>query len=84
MILSILINQLIRTGISYPKARELALIEFLGSHSKYKQILNHRNNILGIEYLKAIKKYKSTIKPITIKRRVHILRLISTSLLATL
>ena len=66
--LSILINQLIRTGISYPKARELALIEFLGSHSKYKQILNHPNNILGIEYLKAIKKYKSTIKPITIKR----------------
>lgn len=66
--LSLLISQHVKTGISYPKARELALMQFLGGRSKYKQALNHPNNILGIEYLKALKKYRSHIKPITIKR----------------
>lgn len=66
--LSSLISQHVRTGISYPKAREIALMQFLGGHTKYKQALNHPNNILGIEYLKALKKYRSPIKPITIKR----------------
>ena len=66
--LSALINQNLRTGVSYPKAREIALMQFLGGHEKHKQALNNPNNILGIEYLKALKKYKSNIKPITIKR----------------
>ena len=66
--LSVLINQFSRTGLSYPKARELALMQFLGGHTKHKQALNSPNNILGIEYLKALKKYRSNIKPITIKR----------------
>lgn len=66
--LSILINQYLKTGVSYPKAREMALMQFLGGHTKHKQALNSPNNILGIEYLKALKKYRSQIKPITIKR----------------
>lgn len=66
--LSLLINQHVKTGISYPRAREMALMQFLGGNTKYKQALNNPNNILGIEYLKALKKYKSPIKPITIKR----------------
>lgn len=66
--LSSLINQLMKTGVSYPKAREAALMQFLGGHPKHKQALNNPNNILGIEYLKALKKYRSAIQPITIKR----------------
>ena len=66
--LSLLINQHVKTGVSYPRAREMALMQFLGGNTKYKQALNNPNNILGIEYLKALKKYKSPIKPITIKR----------------
>lgn len=66
--LSVLINQYVKTGISYPKAREMALMQFLGNSQKHKQALNHPNNILGIEYLKALKKYRSPIRPITIKR----------------
>lgn len=66
--LSLLINQYVKTGISFPRAREMALMQYLGGHTKYKQALNSPNNILGIEYLKALKKYKSPIKPITIKR----------------
>ena len=66
--LSVLINQHLHTGVSYPKAREMALMQYLGGHTKHKQALNNPNNILGIEYLKALKKYKSPIKPITIKR----------------
>lgn len=66
--LSLLINQHVKTGISFPRAREMALMQYLGGHSKHKQALTNPNNILGIEYLKALKKYKSPIKPITIKR----------------
>lgn len=66
--LSFLIQQHLKSGISYPQAREIALMQFLGENTKYKQALNNPNNILGIEYLKALKKYKSPIKPVTIKR----------------
>lgn len=66
--LSSLINQHLKTGVSYPRAREMALMQFLGGHPQHKEALNHPNNILGIEYLKALKKYKSPIEPITIKR----------------
>ena len=72
----------ISKGISFPKAREEALISYLEnieSNNKkdnntkiniynLKNVLSAPNNILGIEYLKAIKKSKSTIKPIAIER----------------
>ena len=66
--LSLLINQHVKTGVSFPRAREMALMQYFSGHPKYKQALTNPNNILGIEYLKALKKYKSPIKPITIKR----------------
>ncbi len=55
-------------GLSYPKARENALLLYLNDVRKYANILSSPNNILGIEYLKAIKKLKSKIIPYTIKR----------------
>ena len=55
-------------GFSYPKARENALMFYLGDVRKYANILSSPNNILGIEYLKAMKKLKSNLSAITIKR----------------
>lgn len=66
---SALISKQLRSGLSYPKARELAIQMYFGSSQKYTEILENPNNILGIEYLKALKKYKSPIRPITLKRK---------------
>ena len=66
---SALIANQLRSGLSYPKARELAIQMYFGSSQKYTDILQNPNNILGIEYLKALKKHKSPIRPITLKRK---------------
>lgn len=63
-----LLSHELKKGISYPKARENALMVYLGDIRKYINILSAPNNILGIEYLKALKKNKSRIKPIAIER----------------
>jgi len=55
-------------GVSFPKARENALLMYLNDIRKYANILSSPNNILAIEYLKALKKTKSKIKPLAIKR----------------
>ncbi|MDR7856371.1 nucleotidyltransferase [Tissierella sp.] len=61
------------TGLSYSVSRSNAIEEYTNTFSTdsqfdYKEILSKSNNILGIEYLKAINKTNSKIKPITIKR----------------
>lgn len=63
-----LITTQLRSGLSYPKAREIALNQYFGSSKKYSEILNNPNNILGVEYLKSIKRHRSHIRPLTIKR----------------
>ncbi len=63
-----LLNHELQTGISYPKARENALLMYVNDIRKYASTLSSPNNILGIEYLKAIKKLKSNILPLTVKR----------------
>ena len=63
-----LINKQLKSGLSYPKARELAVSMYFGSSKKYKEVLENPNNVLGIEYLKSLKKHRSSIRPITIKR----------------
>ncbi len=55
-------------GLSYPQARENALLLYLNDVRKYANVLSNPNNILGIEYLKAIKRLKSKVTPFTIKR----------------
>ena len=55
-------------GVSFPKARENALLMYLNDIRKYANILSSPNNILAIEYLKALKRTKSKIKPMAIKR----------------
>lgn len=62
----------LKEGCSFPEARTKALCKHL--HGDFKDlemlqnVLSSPNNILGIEYMKAIKKCKSNIKPITVKR----------------
>ncbi len=55
------------TGLSYPRARALAIDEILGSLGDHANI-NQSNMILGIEYLKAIKKLDAHITPFLVKR----------------
>ncbi len=55
-------------GLSFPKARENALLMYLNDIRKFSNVLSSPNNILGIEYLKALKKFKSNIVPVTIER----------------
>jgi predicted nucleotidyltransferase len=55
------------TGVSFPKARELTVSELLGE--ELSRILKSPNNILAIEYLKALIEMKSTISPLTISRQ---------------
>lgn len=67
-------------GLSYPRARTLALLQYIENSPKKNIIfsnndlkldshLNSSNNILGIEYIKSLKKLKSTINPMTITRQ---------------
>lgn len=62
-----LLNSELKKGLSFPKARENAILLYLND-KKYLNILNQPNNTLAIEYLKALKKYKSHISPISVKR----------------
>lgn len=63
-----LLNHELSKGLSFPKARENAAVMYLNDIRKYSNVLSSPNNILGIEYLKALKKSRSHIKPLTIKR----------------
>ena len=61
-----LLRQHLRTGVSFPLARATSLQEALPSVSS--DMLSSPNNLLGIEYLKALKRRKSGIRPHTIAR----------------
>ncbi len=63
-----ILNHELSKGISYPKARENALLMYLNDIRKYANVLSSPNNILAIEYLKAIKKLNSKITPFALKR----------------
>ena len=63
-----MLSLFLKDGTSFPKAREQALIDYL-KDTTFASILSSPNNILGIEYLKALKKYSSNINPINIVRK---------------
>lgn len=66
-----LLNKNLKKGFSFPNARKFALVEYLES-SNYEpnviDILEQSNDILGLEYLNALKLYDSKIIPHTIQR----------------
>ena len=51
----------LREGLSFPKARALA-------YPEYASLLAEPNNILGIEYIKALRSTGSLIEPCTVQR----------------
>lgn len=69
-----LLYSYIRDGFSYPVARARAAQHTLDSHSKSKSnladVIPEPNNILGIEYINALRQLGSRIRPVTIKRHM--------------
>lgn len=73
-----LLSDELNKGLSFPKSRENALLGYIKNDNllkndkldfeEYKKALSSPNNILGIEYLKALKKYNSSIQPVCISR----------------
>jgi predicted nucleotidyltransferase len=67
-----ILKQSLAKGISFPASRELALKKYLcekGSQiSDIEAVISSPNNILGIEYIKALKRLNSRIVPLSIKR----------------
>ena len=72
--LNTLIKYHLKQGLSFPRSRQQAVIEFLSHlvspevYPLLKDALESPNNILGIEYLKAIHQLNASITPFTVKR----------------
>jgi predicted nucleotidyltransferase len=62
------LNRNIKCGMSYPSARNAALAVSSPQLAAHMDIPNSPNNILGIEYCKALKKRNSSIVPYTVLR----------------
>lgn len=62
-----LLKENLNLGLTYAKAREIALTKVLEDYN-LNNILKNSNNILGIEYIKNLMKINSNIKPLTLKR----------------
>lgn len=58
------LSEKLKEGFSYPYARQYAL----EAETDCADILSSPNNTLGIEYIRALNRIKSTITPVTIKR----------------
>ena len=63
-----MLNHELAKGLSFPKARENAMLLYINDIRNSANVLSGSNNILGIEYLKQIIKTGNSITPITIKR----------------
>ncbi len=63
-----ILHEELKKGNSFPKARQTAVLKILNDNRRYTGLLTSPNNILAIEYLKAIKSMRSTINPILVRR----------------
>ncbi|MBP5528504.1 MAG: nucleotidyltransferase family protein, partial [Lachnospiraceae bacterium] len=59
------IHGLVKEGISYPIARVRAVEEAIPNSYEHVEAMNFPNNILGFEYIRAIKQFESSIIPVT-------------------
>jgi predicted nucleotidyltransferase len=79
-----LLKKNLSEGYSYPVSRSRAISGFKskieGDSDYYHNMLLKSNNILGIEYLKALKKLNSRIMPVTFRRVGHAYKDTSTHL----
>lgn len=63
-----LLQTYLKQGETYPSARSLAVAELTGAPG-LSTLLATPNNILAVEYLKALKQQESSMIPVTIRRR---------------
>lgn len=66
------IKTFLKDGLTFPEARANGLVSYLGNENakEIHEILKSPNNILGIEYIKAMIKSGSPMKAYTIKRQM--------------
>jgi predicted nucleotidyltransferase len=64
-----ILNKYLKEGNSYPTAREKAANAVLSTDTKTSNIFSTPNNILGLEYIKALIQRKSNIEPMTVTRK---------------
>ena len=63
-----MLNHELSKGLSFPKARENAMLLYINDIRNSARVLSGSNNILGLEYLKQIIKTGNKIDALTIKR----------------
>lgn len=68
------LNRCLKQGLSFPSARSRALsslpaVMSVDSNICFNNILSSPNNILGVEYIKALLQRKSPITPVTLERK---------------
>lgn len=63
-----MLKKKLREGLTYPQARSLALSACFPESDGFESLLASPNNILGIEYCRALLSRTSSIEPVTIKR----------------
>lgn len=64
-IISEVIHKKVREGLSYPAARVQAIEESIPNSYNHVEAMSSPNNILGFEYIRAIKQFNSSIIPVT-------------------
>ena len=64
-----ILRQGLKEGLSHAAARSRAVGEILGE--EYVTVMETSNNILGVEYMKALRKLGSKIQPAPIARRLN-------------
>lgn len=62
------LQRFLRQGFSYPNARNWALVQHYPHLNEHQKVFSSPNNILGIEYCKALLSRESKIAPFTIRR----------------
>lgn len=63
------LQEALRKGLSFPRARQAALNAYL-KDDRVDAVISQPNNILGIEYIKALYQKKSPIQIYTVKRMI--------------
>lgn len=71
-----ILSQRLKDGLSWPQARNQALVSMAQTDPSFpldtdtlNQLFGSPNNLLGIEYCKAILRQKSSLSPVTIRRQ---------------
>lgn len=60
------LKEALKSGVSFPRARELALAQL--TSDEISGILRSPNNLLAAEYVKALNRFGSTIRPMAVAR----------------